>query len=139
MDNKRFNMIFDKVALRLPFSYCTLAASQNQDGGNKCKMKKRNLRGALKLGYKWGSMVWQNGVKKNNLFDGKSENRKISADILRASYKNYRMHFYIDHRQVDKKCADIQAFNCIADLIAENEALQKQNEKLEREVAQLKG
>jgi cell division protein FtsB len=49
------------------------------------------------------------------------------------------MHFYIDYRQVNEKCADIQAFNCIADLIAENEALQKQNEKLEREVAQLKG
>jgi hypothetical protein len=157
MDNKRFNMIFDKVALRLPFSYGTLAASQNQDGGNKCKMKKRNLRGALKLGYKWGSyriksfVEWRAehdytddwcdkmGLKKNSLFDGKSENKKISADILPASYENYRMHFYIDHRQVNEKCADIQAFNCIADLIAENEALQKQNEKMEREVAQLKG
>ena len=46
MENKNFNLLFDRVSAKLPFSYGILAGSETNDP-NKTKMKKRNLKSAL--------------------------------------------------------------------------------------------
>jgi hypothetical protein len=53
MENKTFNLMFDRVSAKLPFSYGILASRETNDP-NKTKMKKRNLKNALKT-YVWGS------------------------------------------------------------------------------------
>jgi hypothetical protein len=92
MENKTFNILFDTVSAKLPFSYGILAGSETNDP-NKAKMKKRNLKNALKT-YVWGSYKpldfdeWRaahgysrewctgNGIYINGLYSGVSHKKK---------------------------------------------------------------
>ena len=47
MENKTFNLIFDRVCAKLPFSYGVLIGAEMNDT-NKSKMKKRNLKKRIK-------------------------------------------------------------------------------------------
>jgi len=147
MENKTFNILFDTVSAKLPFSYGILANSETNDP-NKAKMKKRNLKNALKT-YVWGSYKpldfdeWRaahgysrewctgNGIYINGLYSGVSHKKKISKDLLPETYEQYKTNFYWEHKKCNEKIADIQTFNCIADLLAENERLKKRNNELE--------
>ena len=147
MDTKTFSLLFDLVATKLPFSYGVLIGAEMNDT-NKSKMKKRNLKNALKT-YKWGSYKpldfdqWRiqngyskewcigNGIYINGLYTGVSHKKQISKDLLPETYDKYKTNFYWEHKNCNEKSADIQTFNCIADLLAENERLKKRNIELE--------
>ena len=57
------------------------------------------------------------GIGQNTLFNTKK------IDI---SYEKYKSKFYREHYRVNEKHSDIQNFNIIANLLAENGALKKQ-------------
>ena len=46
---------FKIVSQELPFNYGILGDTEGGDGNNKTKMKKKNLRAAIKKGYVWDS------------------------------------------------------------------------------------
>jgi len=57
--------------------------------------------------------------------------KKIPKKLLPETNKQYKKNFYWEHKKCNEKTADIQTFNCIADLLAENERLKKRNNELE--------
>ena len=57
--------------------------------------------------------------------------KKNSKDLLPETYEQYKTNFYWEHKKCNQKTTYIQTFNCIDDLLAENERLKKRNIELE--------
>ena len=124
---------FERVSNFLPFCYGKFALQQTSDK-NKIKMRKRYLRNAIKSGYVWNSykpLTFQEWRDSNGYTDEWCESEGIGINTLWNttkidSYEKYNTKFYMQHKGVNEKYADIQNFNIIANLLAENEALRKQ-------------
>ena len=71
----------------------------------------------------------------NRLYSGVSDKKQISKDLLPETYEQYKTNFYWEQKKCNEKTADIQTFNCIADLLAQNESLKKRN--IEQEIQNL--
>ena len=108
-------------------------ALQQTSDKNKIKMRKRYLRNAIKSGYVWNSykpLTFREWRDSNGYTDGWCESEGIGINTLWNttkidSYEKYNTKFYMQHKGVNEKYADIQNFNIIANLLAENEALRK--------------
>ena len=127
-----FSQIFERVSDSLPFCYGKLALRQTGEN-HKLKNKKKCLRKAMKT-YTWDSykpLSFHEWRDSNGYTDEwcKSEgigiNSLFNTKTIDVPYEKYLSKFYRTNKAVNEKHADIQNFNIIANLLAENEVLRK--------------
>eukprot|EP01051_Picozoa_sp_SAG22_P023959 SAG22_NODE_6417_length_858_cov_81.001318_2_plen_138_part_00 len=109
------NSNFDRVAKLLPFSYGKLEDCVNAEK-NKMKMKKRNLRKAIKGGYIWDSYKY---MSYKEWRDANGYSIVYSNNSIFKEYQKYRNKHYRTHYAMNNKYADIQSFNLICNLLDE--------------------
>eukprot|EP01051_Picozoa_sp_SAG22_P002720 SAG22_NODE_124_length_18884_cov_34.149367_5_plen_144_part_00 len=115
------NSNFDRVAEHLPFTYGIHGYRVSGDP-NKKKMKKRNLRNAIKSGYQWDSykhMTFDQWRDANGYSNAECEAQGIKYNSVFPQYQKYRNAYYRKNKAINNKFSDIQSFDLICNLLDE--------------------
>ena len=139
IESCKINKHFKAVSSMLLFNYGLLGEIEGGDGTNKGKMKKRNLRAALKKGYIWGSyrnLSFTEWCEKNGYTaeycksEGIYKNALYNSKNIDINYEKYRTDFYRGNKQINEKLSEIQNFILISDLLEENKSLKLEIAKM---------